>query len=125
MSACTCRVPSRWRSSTLVDLVVHPGGAVTTLGVVEVGVPQMVLPQRVQDEFFNAAAIAGAGAGLALVPRAAERPTTSVLASGGLLEDPSYRDGARQLGKELATMPRPPATSCHSWRRSSPEEDPI
>ena len=90
----------------LVDLVVHPGGAVTTLGAAEAGVPQMVLPQRVQDEFFNAAAVAGAGAGLALVP---ERQTVDEVRTGvgRLLEDPSYREGTRQLGKELATMPSP------------------
>jgi hypothetical protein len=50
---------------TRVDLVVHHGGAGTTLGAVANGLPQLILPQGA-DQPFNAAAIQRVGAGRAL-----------------------------------------------------------
>ena len=85
------------------DLVVSHGGSGTALGALALGLPQLCLPQGA-DQFLNAAAIASAGAGLALMPReaTAEAVTDAVLR---LLTDPSFRDAAARVSESIASMP--------------------
>ena len=45
----------------LVDLIVHHGGTGTVLSALEVGLPQLLLPQGA-DQFFNAEILTAAGA---------------------------------------------------------------
>ncbi len=85
------------------DLVVSHGGSGTALGALALGLPQLCLPQGA-DQFLNAAAIASAGAGLALMPReaTAEAVTDAVLR---LLTDLSFRDAAARVSESIASMP--------------------
>jgi UDP:flavonoid glycosyltransferase YjiC (YdhE family) len=87
------------------DLVVSHAGSGTTLAALATGVPQLCLPQRA-DQFVNAAAVAGARAGLMIHP--AELDATAVArASRQLLEDPSFGRAARIVAHEIALMPSP------------------
>ncbi len=86
-------------------LIVHHGGAGTTLASLGAGLPQLVLPQGA-DNFSNAAAIRTAGAGEQLfgADLTAEAVTTTVRK---LLADESYRDAAKSVAAEIAAMPAP------------------
>ena len=77
--------------------------AIGAVGAVALGLPQLCLPQGA-DQFLNAAAIASAGAGLALMPReaTAEAVTDAVLR---LLTDLSFRDAAARVSESIASMP--------------------
>jgi hypothetical protein len=80
--------------------VIHQGGFGTTLTAAALGVPQLVLPQLV-DQKFQAARLAETGAA-AIV--------SDVDAVGGLLDDPSYARGAEKLRDEIRSVPAPAAT---------------
>lgn len=85
------------------DLVVHHGGAGTTLGAAAAGVPQLLLPQGA-DQFGNADMIAAFGAGGQLSP--AEATADRIAAEATiLLEDEPIRATARRLAGEIAEMP--------------------
>ncbi len=90
---------------TRVDLVVHHGGAGTTLGAVANGLPQLILPQGA-DQPFNAAAIQRVGAGRALT-NDEQAPGAIGEAVGALLADGPERLAAKNLAAELAAMPAP------------------
>jgi len=67
--------------------------------------PSCVCRER-QTQFLNAAAIARAGAGLALVP--AEAGGQAIAAAAiRLLDEPSFRECAMRQGQEIALMPGP------------------
>ncbi|GAA2457859.1 nucleotide disphospho-sugar-binding domain-containing protein [Streptomyces mauvecolor] len=89
------------------DLVVHHGGAGSTLGAAALGIPQLVLPQ-LGDAFVAGDRIADAGAGLTLdsaeLQNDADRLADAVRA---LLTEPSYREGAARLREQTAAMPSP------------------
>jgi UDP:flavonoid glycosyltransferase YjiC (YdhE family) len=86
-------------------LVVHHGGAGTTLGCLAAGVPQLVLPQGA-DQFQNAAAVVEGRAGVSLGP--AELDAAAVAdAAGRLLCDPDASAGTATLAAEIAAMPSP------------------
>ena len=57
---------------TLIDLIVHHGGTGTVLSALEVGLPQLLLPQGA-DQFINAEILTAAGAARAL-PNDAQLP---------------------------------------------------
>ena len=59
----------------LVDLIVHHGGTGTVLSALEVGLPQLLLPQGA-DQFVNAEILTSAGAARAL-PNDAQLPGLS------------------------------------------------
>jgi UDP:flavonoid glycosyltransferase YjiC (YdhE family) len=85
--------------------VVHHGGAGTMYGSLAHGVPQVVLPQGA-DNFVNGGLLARCGAGVSIgpdefTPGAVRDAVRLVLA------DPSYRDTARRLARELAALPEP------------------
>jgi len=75
------------------------------LGVLSVGVPQLVLPQGA-DQFANADALSAAGAALSLLPDAlsvdAIEEQTRLL-----LRQPTYLEAARAIAEEIARMPSP------------------
>jgi UDP:flavonoid glycosyltransferase YjiC (YdhE family) len=85
--------------------VVSHAGSGTFLAALAAELPQVCLPQAA-DQFFNAAACAKAGAGIALPPDA---PTAEAVsdAVGRLLAEATYRDAARRVSGEIATMPSP------------------
>jgi UDP:flavonoid glycosyltransferase YjiC (YdhE family) len=91
-----------------VDLVAHHGGSGTLLGALAHGQPQLLLPHGA-DQFLNAQAIVGSGAGRRLLP---EEITPEAVAHAGraLLSEPRYRDAARSLALEIAAMPAPAET---------------
>ena len=87
--------------------VVTHGGHGSTLGALAHGVPCVVLPLFALDQWFNAAAVARAGAGVALdgerhTRRAIDLPSAETLAAlrpavEHVLTDPGPRDGARRI----------------------------
>ena len=89
----------------LCEVVISHGGPGTMLQTLALGLPQLCLP-RAADQFLNAAAIARAGAGLALVP--AEAGGQAIAAAAiRLLDEPSFRECAMRQGQEIALMPGP------------------
>jgi Erythromycin biosynthesis protein CIII-like, C-terminal domain/Erythromycin biosynthesis protein CIII-like, N-terminal domain len=88
-----------------VDLAVHHGGSGTLLAAAAEGVPQLVMPLGA-DQFQNADALAGSGAGLAL-------PQGSVTAAAvrdgvrQLMDDPSHREAANRIRGEILALPTP------------------
>jgi UDP:flavonoid glycosyltransferase YjiC (YdhE family) len=88
-----------------VDLVVHHGGAGTMFGALSAVVPQLVLPQAV-DQFINAEAVLTAGAGGRLLPDEVSREAVAEQVSA-LLRDDSVRAAARRLAAEIEAMPAP------------------
>jgi UDP:flavonoid glycosyltransferase YjiC (YdhE family) len=69
------------------------------------GLPQLCLPQAA-DQFGNAAACAGAGAGRALLPGTVS--VASVRAEmDSVLTDPGIRRAAARIGDEIRAMPAP------------------
>jgi MGT family glycosyltransferase len=86
-------------------LVISHGGSGTALATLELGLPQLCLPQGA-DQFLNAAAIAKAGAGLALGP--ADAGTEAVReAARRLLDEGSFREAAGRIGASIRAMPSP------------------
>jgi Erythromycin biosynthesis protein CIII-like, C-terminal domain/Erythromycin biosynthesis protein CIII-like, N-terminal domain len=89
----------------LVDLIVHHGGTGTVLAALEVGLPQLLLPQGA-DQFFNAQILTDAGAARALANDAQE-PGTIAEAVQALLGDSPEREAAARVRDEIAAMPSP------------------
>jgi UDP:flavonoid glycosyltransferase YjiC (YdhE family) len=89
----------------LCDVVVSHAGSGTALATLELGLPQLCLPQGA-DQFLNAAAIATAGAGLSLLPGDA---TVEAIGSAvsQLLAEQRFRDAAGRTGRGIAAMPSP------------------
>jgi MGT family glycosyltransferase len=88
-----------------VDLVVHHGGAGTTMGTFGAGVPHLVLPQGA-DQFGNAAMVTEAGLGDRVL---GAELTAEVIAAKAhrLLTDDAVRDAAKAMADEVAAMPSP------------------
>ena len=87
------------------SLVVSHAGSGTFLAALAAELPQVCLPQAA-DQFFNAAACARAGAGIALPPDALSTEAVSD-AVRTLLTEASYRDAASRVSREIAAMPSP------------------
>ncbi len=87
------------------SLVVSHAGSGTFLAALAAELPQVCIPQAA-DQFFNAAACAKAGAGIALGPGA---PSVYAVRDAvvALLDDTAYRDAARRVSGEIAAMPSP------------------
>ena len=89
-----------------VDLVVSHGGAGTTLGAIESGLPHLLLPYESQSQVGSAAAIDRLGAGLVLASD--ERDPTSIgAAARRLLEDPSTPGSERRHPGVAGGVARP------------------
>jgi UDP:flavonoid glycosyltransferase YjiC (YdhE family) len=89
----------------LVDLIVHHGGTGTVLSALEVGLPQLLLPQGA-DQFVNAEILTAVGAARAL-PNDAQRPGAIGEAVRELLGNAPERQAAMRLRDEIAAMPSP------------------
>jgi UDP:flavonoid glycosyltransferase YjiC (YdhE family) len=95
--------------------VVTHGGLGSTLGALAHGVPLVVLPLFSLDQWFNAAAVARAGAGVALdaerhTRRAVDLPSEATLAALGpavehVLTDPAPRRAAQAIAEEIRALP--------------------
>lgn len=88
--------------------MVGHGGFGTTMDGLAAGVPMVVVPLFSSDQFLNAARVQEVGAGVAL-------DGADALASLGdavrrVLDDPSYRLGARGVAADIAALP--PVSSC-------------
>ncbi len=89
------------------DVVVHHGGAGTTMTAVLAGVPQVIAPQIV-DQVTNAARIAAAGAGVCVPPD--EQSTDAIVEQCALLlKDQSYAATAVRIAAENAARITPAA----------------
>jgi UDP:flavonoid glycosyltransferase YjiC (YdhE family) len=89
----------------VVDLIVHHGGTGTVLSALEVGLPQLLLPQGA-DQFFNAEILTTTGAGRAL-PNHAQQAGAIGEAVQALLGDSPERQIAVRIRDEIAGMPAP------------------
>ena len=95
--------------------VVTHGGLGSTLGALAHGVPLVVLPLFSLDQWFNAAAVARAGAGVALdaerhTRRAVDLPDAATLAAlrpavEHVLTDPAPRRAAQAIAEEIRALP--------------------
>ena len=85
--------------------IVHQGGAGTILNALRHGLPQIVLPQRV-DQVANACHLVATGAGRT---RAAAGLTAADLLAAGhaVLDDPAYRASAQRVRQEIADQRSP------------------
>jgi hypothetical protein len=87
------------------DVVVSHAGSGTVLSTLALGTPQLCLPQGA-DQFLNADAVAGAGAGIALTPEQAS-PEAVGLAVDRLLSESDYPTTAAVVAASIASMPSP------------------
>ena len=88
----------------LCAVVVSHAGSGTALATLELGIPQLCLPQGA-DQYLNAAAIAKAGAGLSLPGDAG--PEAIGAAVRRLLDEASFREGSARVGASIRAMPSP------------------
>lgn len=102
-------------------LVVHHGGSGTTLACAAAGVPQLLLPQGA-DQFFNAEAVATAGAGLPLVGPGADVEAVTAAAGRLLTVGGPERAAASALASEVAALPSPDAVAGDVERWASPAQ---
>ncbi len=94
---------------TYASLVIHHGGAGTTLASLAAGLPQLILPQAA-DGPDNAEGVRGTGAGDVLAPADLSAEAVTAGAKRILAED-AYRDAARKVAAEIAAMPEPAETA--------------
>lgn len=88
-------------------LLVHQGGAGSTLTASALGIPQLVLPQHV-DQFDNAARIAAAGAGHAVSAPEAQYDSSALRPLlSDLLESPAIAKAARRLAESNQALATP------------------
>ncbi|MFD0026417.1 nucleotide disphospho-sugar-binding domain-containing protein [Streptomyces sp. NPDC058382] len=91
------------------DAVVTHGGANTLLTVASFGVPQLILPQLV-DQFEGGDLLTAADAGLSLRTAEAQNDPAQVAAAvSSLLADERITKGAASLAESMAAMPSPAA----------------
>jgi UDP:flavonoid glycosyltransferase YjiC (YdhE family) len=92
-------------------VVVHHGGAGTTLTATAAGLPQLVLPQ-LGDQFAGGERLQAVGAGISLDDVAGQDdPATVADALETLLSVPGHRKAAGELRDEMAGMPSPAAVA--------------
>jgi 8-demethyltetracenomycin C L-rhamnosyltransferase len=84
--------------------VIHHGGAGTSLGALEAGIPQLVIP-HLFDHQHTADVVVKRGAGIALDRTASAELPAGLLAS--LVDDEHLRAAAREVQTEIRAMPTP------------------
>jgi len=85
------------------DVLISHAGSGATIGALTAGVPMLAIPQGA-DQFLNAAAITGIGAGLRLLP--SEFSAVAVAAAvRELLSDPRFTDVAMAEAAAIREMP--------------------
>lgn len=88
------------------DLAVHHGGGGTTMAGIRAGVPQLLLPQALPEQYDSARRLAAYGSALQL-PGTPVAPHEVIAAASRLLDEPSFAERARELAAEVAGMPSP------------------
>ncbi|HEY0577204.1 MAG TPA: glycosyltransferase [Pseudonocardia sp.] len=88
-----------------IDLVVTNAGAGTVLGALAEGIPIVALPQGA-DQFLHADRAVAAGAAIQVLPPAFT-PDAVTAAVSTALGQPSFRENALRVAKEIAAMPAP------------------
>ncbi|MGH3245483.1 MAG: glycosyltransferase [Trebonia sp.] len=86
-----------------IDLVLSHGGAGTTLGGLAAGIPLVIVPQGA-DQFIQADRVTAAKAGLAVTP---DSPKSVADAVAAVLNDPTFREHAREVAAQIAALPAP------------------
>lgn len=87
------------------DLAVHQGGFSTVTGVLNAGLPMVVIPMM-NDQSNNAARCAALGVGAVLGP--GERTPEAIRAAvRQVLADSTYRQNAERVRDEMAALPGP------------------
>jgi hypothetical protein len=87
------------------DAVIHQGGAGTMLTALRHGLPQLVLPQLV-DQAANACRLVATGAGRTRC--ALDLAASDLIAAGhDLLDNSAYRTAARDVHREMLDLPTP------------------
>jgi UDP:flavonoid glycosyltransferase YjiC (YdhE family) len=86
-------------------VVVSHAGSGTFLASMAGALPQLCVPQAA-DQFFNAAACARAGAGIALPPGLVSSEQVSD-AVERLLSDATFRAAATRISNEISALPSP------------------
>ncbi|KAK1179453.1 DUF1205 domain-containing protein [Streptomyces sp. NBS 14/10] len=93
------------------DAVIHHGGCGSALTATAAGLPQLVLPQLL-DQFTVGDALADAGAGISLDTAAAQDDPERVRAAvSALLTEEGHRRAAAELADEVRNMPSPAAVA--------------
>jgi UDP:flavonoid glycosyltransferase YjiC (YdhE family) len=88
-----------------VDVVLTAGGAGTVIGTLAHGIPMVLTPMGA-DQPIHAARAAAAGAGIAFkIGESAPAAVADAVAT--VLGDASFRQAARHVAAEIATMPSP------------------
>ncbi len=89
------------------DVVVHHGGAGSSLTATAFGLPQLVVPQFL-DQFEYGDRLAAAGAGITMDSAEKQNGVHEIRkAVLGLLDDPAHARSARALRDEVRAMPSP------------------
>lgn len=92
---------------TSCELIVHHGGAGSTLTSARAGVPQVILPQQ-GDQHYNAARVAAVGAGVAV--SGADQLDPSMLSEAlAQARRPACRAAAAELAADSGRLPAPAA----------------
>jgi UDP:flavonoid glycosyltransferase YjiC (YdhE family) len=86
-------------------VLVHHGGAGSTMNALVAGVVQLVLPHGA-DQFANAAAVQRRGVGLSHLPGEAD-PSTLRRSLHRLLAEPEFFQAADEVSREIAALPPP------------------
>jgi hypothetical protein len=86
-----------------VDVVLSHGGAGTTLGAIEHGLPHVVLPQQTMSQLRNAQRVHALGLGVHLAP--GSPPDDIPAAVRQVLNDRSYAEKANAIRGSLETLP--------------------
>ncbi|XP_049963431.1 UDP-glycosyltransferase UGT5-like [Schistocerca serialis cubense] len=103
------------------DVLNHPNvlvfithsGLMGTQEAVAAGVPMLAMPMF-GDQFLNADRVVAGGSGLKLLYRDLSRGTLAA-ALNQLLNDPRYRERAKQLSRLFRDRPRPPLEEAVYW----------
>jgi UDP:flavonoid glycosyltransferase YjiC (YdhE family) len=88
------------------DLAVHHAGGGTTMAGIRAGVPQLLLPQALPEQYDSARRLAAYGSALQL-PSTTVAPHEVIDAAARLLGEPAFAARARELAAEVAEMPSP------------------
>ncbi|TCJ89896.1 nucleotide disphospho-sugar-binding domain-containing protein [Nocardia alba] len=88
------------------DVIVHHGGGGTTMAGIRAGVPQLLLPQVLPEQYDSARRLADHGSALQL-PGGNFSSSDIVDAAGRLLGEPEFTVRARALAAAVAEMPSP------------------
>lgn len=102
------------------DLVLHHGGAGTTLTAMTHGVPQLVIPQ-LPDHALHGRQLAATGAGRVIAKEDAE-PESVREAVTALLAESGHRESAAALATESRLRP-PPADVVHVLEKLAAERE--